>query len=202
MRRTKEEANLTRERLINASLSVFSRDGFAAAKLEDIAREAKVTRGAIYYHFGSKDQLYKELLRNKFTLFHALFAREIAAEATPLEALRTLMIRILQYLEEDSEYRAINELVLLRTQRAAGLTKAAQAIKYGIRKDRGNFTNLIKKAVDTGQIRPTVNPDDAAIAVIGFINGIISLWLMDTEAFSIKAKAETFVDGFIHGMTT
>ena len=52
MRRTKEEAEQTRRALLDAGLRVFSRQGYAAIKLEDIAREAAVTRGAIYWHFG------------------------------------------------------------------------------------------------------------------------------------------------------
>jgi len=57
-RRTKEEAGLTRASLLRAALAVFSTKGYAAATLEDVAAKAGVTRGAIYWHFGSKAELY------------------------------------------------------------------------------------------------------------------------------------------------
>ena len=63
MRRTKEEAAITREQLLSKALRVFSKMGYAATTLEDIAREAEVTRGAIYWHFGSKAELYNTLIR-------------------------------------------------------------------------------------------------------------------------------------------
>ncbi len=57
MRKTKEEAAETRQALLRAALAVFSRQGYAATRLEDVAHEAGVTRGAIYWHFKSKADL-------------------------------------------------------------------------------------------------------------------------------------------------
>lgn len=57
-RRTKEEGALTRESLLRAALAAFSTKGYAAATLEDVAAKAGITRGAIYWHFGSKAELY------------------------------------------------------------------------------------------------------------------------------------------------
>ncbi|MGZ9164459.1 MAG: TetR family transcriptional regulator, partial [Anaerolineales bacterium] len=61
MRRTKEEAAVTRATLLKTALSVFSAKGYAAATLDDVATAAKVTRGAIYWHFKSKADLYNTL---------------------------------------------------------------------------------------------------------------------------------------------
>ena len=62
MRRTKEEAEQTRQDLLDAALTVFSQKGYTATRLEDVARTAGVTRGAIYHHFGSKADLYGALI--------------------------------------------------------------------------------------------------------------------------------------------
>ncbi len=63
MKRTKEEAEQTRQALLDAALVIFSRKGFAATGLEEIAERAKVTRGAIYHHFKNKRDLYLTLMR-------------------------------------------------------------------------------------------------------------------------------------------
>ena len=63
MRKTKEEAAITREQLLKKALAVFSKKGYSATTLQDIASEADVTRGAIYWHFGSKAKLYNTLIR-------------------------------------------------------------------------------------------------------------------------------------------
>ena len=63
MRRTKEEAEATRAKLLKTALSVFSAKGYAATTLDDVAKAAKVTRGAIYWHFKSKADLYNTLIQ-------------------------------------------------------------------------------------------------------------------------------------------
>ncbi len=62
-RRTHEDAMRTRRRILEASLEIFSRQGFEKTSLTDIAREAGVTRGAIYWHFENKNELLCELCR-------------------------------------------------------------------------------------------------------------------------------------------
>ena len=54
MRRTKKDAELTRQQLLKAGFKVFGDKGYAAARLSDVAEEAGVTRGAIYWHFENK----------------------------------------------------------------------------------------------------------------------------------------------------
>ncbi|UCE62309.1 MAG: TetR family transcriptional regulator [Phycisphaerales bacterium] len=62
VRRTKEQALETREALLNAALRIFSENGLEAPRLEDIAQEAGVTRGALYWHFKNKEDLLISLL--------------------------------------------------------------------------------------------------------------------------------------------
>jgi len=62
MKRTQEEAAKTRQDLLDAALQVFSQQGYQAARLQDIAKAAGVTRGAIYHHFGSKAELFNTLM--------------------------------------------------------------------------------------------------------------------------------------------
>ena len=61
--RTKEDAEKTRQALLDAALTVFSSKGYQAARLQDIASTAGTTRGAIYHHFSNKVDLYKALIK-------------------------------------------------------------------------------------------------------------------------------------------
>ncbi|WP_284645387.1 TetR/AcrR family transcriptional regulator [Paenibacillus silviterrae] len=63
MKRTKEEANETIQQLLAIGRAHFTRLGFADTSLEEIAREAKLTRGALYHHFGSKKKLFVAVLQ-------------------------------------------------------------------------------------------------------------------------------------------
>ena len=59
MRRTKEDMLITKEQILNAAFDCFFEKGFEATSLEEIAKRAGVTRGAIYWHFADKKELYR-----------------------------------------------------------------------------------------------------------------------------------------------
>ena len=63
VRKTREEAWKTREKLLLSSFELFSKYGFDKTNLSDIAVAAGVTRGAVYWHFENKDELFMELLK-------------------------------------------------------------------------------------------------------------------------------------------
>lgn len=60
-RKTKEDAFITRQRIINVAIREFSTQGFSSTSLADIASAAGVTRGAIYWHFKNKEELFNEI---------------------------------------------------------------------------------------------------------------------------------------------
>jgi TetR/AcrR family transcriptional regulator, repressor of the mexAB-oprM multidrug resistance operon len=62
MRRTKEEAEQTRQAILDAAEALFLTNGVARTSLEMIARECGVTRGAVYWHFQNKAHLFHEML--------------------------------------------------------------------------------------------------------------------------------------------
>src|ERR1700691_3600106 len=62
-----DRSELTRARLIRSAEKIFARDGFDAAKLEEIAAEAGYTRGAFYANFSSKEDLFFALLEGEIS---------------------------------------------------------------------------------------------------------------------------------------
>src|SRR5258706_330493 len=88
-RRTKEEAQETRNRLIDAAERVFQEKGVAHASLEEIAAAAEVTRGAIYWHFKDKAELFDAMMQRVVLPVDAMLAgADCCEEANPLELLR------------------------------------------------------------------------------------------------------------------
>jgi len=66
MERTRDLAR-TRERILKAALGEFAANGLAGARCENIARHARVNKRMLFYCFGSKEELYREILRRKFS---------------------------------------------------------------------------------------------------------------------------------------
>ena len=69
MRKTKTEAQKTRQHLLDAALEVFWRDGVTRASLQAIAQEAGVTRGALYWHFKTRKICLKRCLNSNMRIF-------------------------------------------------------------------------------------------------------------------------------------
>lgn len=200
MRRTKEEAAITREQLLKKALIVFSKKGYAATTLEDIAREAEVTRGAIYWHFGSKAELYNTLIREYSDRGSAIMQQAAAEGGTLLDILRRVFVRQLQAIEEDSPLRALMELQLFKTGLVPELEEGRQQqIESG--------TGLIKmlagimgQGIQAGLLRSDVDQIEMARAYLAFQNGLIHLWLTTPSQFSLKASAESFADVLLAGL--
>jgi TetR/AcrR family acrAB operon transcriptional repressor len=202
MRKTKEEAEVTRNSLLDAALTVFSKQGYEATRLEDIADEAGVTRGAIYHHFGGKAELFNALIDERFARANQMMQDVIEEGGTPLQILRRLMVRSLQFLEEDADYRAVQEMVSFKTAMIPELEDGLQKKKAGQRAYLEYVSGLIEQGVDAGEIRPGTNPRDAALAALGVMNGVSLLWMFDQKLFSLHARAENIVETFLNGIAT
>src|SRR5262245_54937947 len=152
MRRTKEEAEVTRQRLLDAALSVFSKQGYDATRLEDIAEAAEVTRGAIYHHFGGKVELYNALIQERFARANQVIQDVMAEDGTPLQILRRLMIRSLEYLEEDADYRAVQELVSFKTTVLPELEEGIRMKNEGTNAFIGYLAQMVAQGIEAGEI--------------------------------------------------
>jgi TetR/AcrR family transcriptional regulator, acrAB operon repressor len=200
MRRTKKDAALTRETVLDAALAVFSRQGYAATTLDHIAQEAGVTRGAIYWHFGGKAELYNALLEERFARAFAGVAKLLAEPGPPLQIIRRLLVWQMTLIEEDAEYRDVMELTLFKTavtpDLAEGLKHKVKATQQMLRQ----LSKLFRQAVKAGEVRQKIDADSAALAALGLTTGLTSLWLLNPSSFSIKARAPEIVDLFLSGM--
>jgi TetR/AcrR family acrAB operon transcriptional repressor len=200
MKRTKEEAAVTRATVLKAALSVFSSKGYAAATLDDVAAAARVTRGAIYWHFKGKADLYNTLTNELSARGANLVQQAVAEGGTFLDVLRRIFVRQCALIEEDKEARAVMELALFKTgldtELQAGRKKqleAGNALLAGV-------TVTMKQGIAQGFLRDDLDPADMARAFIAFENGVIQLWLTSPKSFSLKISAEPFADILIAGI--
>ena len=81
-----QRAHLTRERAIEGAAAVFARVGYAAASISDISAETGVSKGSLYFHFSSKEEIARAVLEREQELGKASAERVIAASASSLEA--------------------------------------------------------------------------------------------------------------------
>lgn len=200
MKRTKEEAAQTRQQLLTAALSIFSRQSFDATSLEEVAEAAGVTRGAIYHHFGSKADLFLALIEDASAQGGAVVQQAIAAGGSFNEITRRVLEHTLTLLEENRRFREIMALSLFKSGSSPDLEPLARMRYEQARAQVSELAGFFQAGIEQGALRPDLDPSNIARAFLAYQNGLALLWLSNPEAFSIKAQASLFADLFLKGI--
>jgi TetR/AcrR family acrAB operon transcriptional repressor len=202
-RRTKEEAQETRSRIIDAAEQVFYEKGVAHASLEEIAVAAEVTRGAIYWHFKDKAELFDAMMqRVVLPVEDMLESADCCAEADPLELLRRATIDVLLRTARDPRTQRVFDIAYhkceyvgdaaaVRERHIASQAECTKTIEAGFR-----------ACVAAGQLPKGLDPQEAAIATLSFVSGLIANWVLAPKSFSLERHAESMANTFFRGLAT
>lgn len=196
-RKTKEEKEKTRIALLNSALEIFYQKGFANATLNDVAQNAGVTRGAVYWHFKNKTDLFfalgEEVDRKLTEKYSTLFPKR----AGTLEDVKNDLLEFLLLFEQDERFRTFYEIVHYKTEYtgelADYLVKTRKDLRYMIKDLKNDFKKLKSK----GKVKKDLDPATASLASFAFVNGLIDIWLLDRELFSISKQAPAMIDDFL-----
>ena len=200
MRRTKAEAALTRQAILRSSLAVFSTKGYAATRLDDVARLAGVTRGAVYWHFRGKPELYQALLQT-YAARAAQIQEEVLREGGPWTTIvQRLMVRLFTTVEQDRGLQAVLELGLFKTEESSELRSIHRKQLDAAEEELRRLAEVIRQAAARGEIRPDVSPEVAARAFLGLQKGVLRQWLLHPRSFSLTDLAPALAEAFLHGV--
>ena len=200
MKRTKEDAAITRQRLIKAALGLFSRKGFAAARLCDIADEAGVTRGAIYHHFGNKEQIYVALFKEGMDPYLNILSEAFGSKGSPVIRIRQMMTMILNRLENNELFHAEEKLINMCRDDMYKMKEIRKAISEIKKEYLDKMIVLVQKGQQMGNIRKDIAAADISMAIAGYIRGIATLMNDPESKRELKGKLNILVDIFIRGI--
>jgi AcrR family transcriptional regulator len=169
-REQKRQAN--RERILLAARRVFGARGYQAATIEEIADEAGLSNGAIYYNFASKEELFMALLdaRSEERLEHARQA--LAAEHDPRNARRALereALDITRTFKKSHEWRL---LMLEFVGFAARNPQFGKRLKDHEKELHRALVELLDQYIETLSINPVISTDRLAITISALLDGL------------------------------
>lgn len=191
MRRTKQEAEQTRQKVIEAALKLFSRNGYSQTTLAMIADEAGYSRGPIYWHFKNKDELYDAVLSYSQTPLQQLIQRA-TEEPDALKAVADFVDEWFRLLLEDRWYRQSFEILLNKTE----LTDAmARTIRRERQLTRAIIHILGQRVRDT---QPDRDAEEAGLLCYTFLMGVTQSWLFSPKLFSLADKRTLFRNRLMH----
>lgn len=206
-RRTKEDALATRNKLLDAAECLFQLQGVSRTSLQDIARRAGATRGAIYWHFKDKADLFNAMMERVTLPLEAAFEDGGELLPTDLQTATNTLLRIrrvtseaLRRIVSDAQTRRVFEVATQKVEYVEEL-RAVRLRHLAIRRSFvGRFEQSIESAAQRNAL---VLPMPAALAAQGFhalVDGLIQNWLLDTQAFDLLDVGERSMDVFLSGL--
>ncbi|MCW6056869.1 TetR family transcriptional regulator [Pseudomonas fragariae (ex Marin et al. 2024)] len=195
VRRTKEEAQITRSQILEAAEQAFYERGVARTTLADIATLAGVTRGAIYWHFNNKADLVQAMLDSlQEPLDEMAQSSQSEEEEDPLGCMRNLLIHLFHELALDPKTRRINEILFHKCEFTDEMCDFRRQRQDNAIQCHDRITLGLNNAVRQGQLPKRLDTARAAVALFAYVNGIIYQWLLVPDSFSLPAEAEQLVD--------
>ncbi|RJG03773.1 TetR family transcriptional regulator [Noviherbaspirillum sedimenti] len=194
-RATKEEAQETRNRILDAAEDVFHEQGVARTSLADIAQAANVTRGAIYWHFKNKVDLFDAMCeRVRLPMTDMVQASAQGNVDDPLGQLRATCLFVLREASRNPHARKVFGILFHRCEYIDGahgfITLQQGTLNTGAR----NIELTLKNAITRGQLPADLDARLAAILFQASWRGLLSNWLISPESFNLEQDAERFVD--------
>ncbi|HYE75148.1 MAG TPA: TetR family transcriptional regulator [Blastocatellia bacterium] len=191
VRKTKEEANLTRQQIIDAAREVFLTHGVSRTTLQDIAKQAGVTRGAVYWHFSNKHELFRAMRDQVFLplidrMDDALLVDDIN---DPLAAIEQFLCGTIQILEENKHIRDTYEIMMVKCEYVNEFADVLQQILSNCSDIVSKLQIAYQGAKDQGQLHPEYDPETIAMDTHLFFVGLLHLWVKDTQSSRYRQKA-------------
>jgi len=196
VRRTKEEAEQTRDSLLAVAEQLFLEKGVAKTSLANIAKAAGVTRGAIYWHFADKDALFTAM-HEQVKLPFDLLMEEAIAKDDPVEGLRVATIKSLQNIVSDNRARSVFTILVFRCEQNTANVPRDQQCRTGV---IDKLEKVITKIHKQGKLTPTMNPQEAAHFLHCFMVGIFSDYVRNPKEYDLMKLAPVFVETIFMGL--
>lgn len=192
MRRTKEDAEKTRRKVLEAALKLFSQHGYSQTTFSMIAKEAGFSRGPIYWHFRNKDELYEAVIAVSQHALRDLVAETLDSSQSAAAGIDCFVRRWLALLVEDRWYRQSFEILLNKSELTSELAPTVKRERGLTRSIIAMFTTLIARARQEGDLPPGAAPGEMGLLCYTYLMGITQTWLFAPRLFSLKAEAPFF----------
>ncbi|KKW67065.1 hypothetical protein AAV94_12010 [Lampropedia cohaerens] len=203
-RRTKEDALKTREDILDAAERLFERDGVSRTTLQAIAAEAGITRGAIYWHFKDKADLFNAMMdRIAWPIEWDYLYREdqtsVREQDDPIGALRAVMLECVDIIARDAQVQRLLSICSYQTE----YTGEMAAVRQRMLQARGavyarNLAAFRHPRV-MAALRPGVQPEAVARTMQHALMGMIDSWVLTPGAFDLREATIDAIDLILHG---
>nr|WP_106420531.1 TetR family transcriptional regulator [Salinicola tamaricis] len=195
-KRTKAEAEATREALLDAAEIVFLERGVSRASLEQIARQAGMTRGAVYWHFKNKSDLFHAMLdRVKMPLRQLLDDVEDPERPhAPLTSLRLACLHALERLQRPRSQR-VHTILFHRCESSGDIDMLGLQSQLA-QECYDTMVERLEQAQRDGALGKDVAPEIACRMLMSMFGGLMHDWLRDPTQYPLAEIGTRMIETF------
>jgi TetR/AcrR family acrAB operon transcriptional repressor len=199
VRKTKEDAELTRQGIIDAARAVFLARGVSRSTLEHIAAEAEVTRGAVYWHFKNKTEIFHAI---RDQVFLPLMDRmddtlTIESKDDPLTQIENSLCETIQELSTNLQMQQTYEIMMIKCEYVDEFATVLQQIMNNC----SNITERIQQAYERAKAQDlltgTHSPRALALDTHLFFSGLLHMWVKDFDGSRFRHQATELIKSHI-----
>jgi AcrR family transcriptional regulator len=195
-RSTKPRCESCREEILQAALRRFAHCGYAGASIQDIVDEARVTKPALYYHFPSKEALYRALVDHAHDERFRLMQEGAARGRTTAAKLTEIGTALFEFSQRNQE--------LMRLTLAAAFAAPGEvpALVKNLAKGKRNFElicSLVAAGQQAGELASTFTVEELSFGIYGQMNTYIMAHLLLPDCHLNRRKASRVVKLFLEG---
>lgn len=179
VRKTKEDAEQTRKDIIEAARRVFHAGGVSRSSLDKVARAAGVTRGAVYWHFRDKAELFFAMREDVFAPMiertdAILFSDQYA---NPLDAIEASITEFFRVLDDCNVVREVFEIMIARCEYVDEFASVQEEVGRPAQEFLEKIERIYRRAADKGMLREGLDPAATARDTWAFTSGLLHLLL-------------------------
>jgi TetR/AcrR family acrAB operon transcriptional repressor len=194
----KEQAARSREALIKAATTLFAERGYRETSVQAIGESARVSRGSIFWHFGSKEGLLWAVVERAFQAWETEVLVTDVGDATGIEAVRRTLHAHRRFLMDDTEtlrlfYVLIFEALAPRPELAGDFARLHVQL-------RELTVGWIQEAIDAGTVREDLDATAVVTFITAALGGIAYQWLLDPGGFDLDRVYEDLEKTLVRGI--
>ena len=202
VRRTKEEAEQTRDAILDSALDVFYEKGFSRTTFDEIAKRINLTKGAIYWHFRNKVDLLAMLMKKKFSEKHQKTWEGYPKPKT-LKELRKLFEILCVSTETDYDFRKFLFFVIFQMEWSEVVTaKVVEQIREIIDYPWLELKETLTLIQKSGEIASNIDIDELT-SIISFLwRGTLNSYISKRHPFGLTKTVLAGFDLIMDGIKT
>ncbi|HBC83710.1 multidrug efflux transporter transcriptional repressor AcrR [Pseudescherichia vulneris] len=193
-RKTKQQALETRQHILDVAMRLFSTHGVSKTSLADIAQAAGVTRGAIYWHFKNKSDLFGEIWElSESSIGDLELEYQAKFPDDPLSVLRELLVYILEATVVEERRRLMMEIIFHKCEFVGEMAIVQQAQRNLCLESYDRIEQTLSHCIQAKMLPANLLTRRAAILMRSYISGIMENWLFSPQTFDLKKEARDYV---------